>query len=229
MNYCLEQRFMTVEQISRRFFRPGEGVKYPLHTAYRRALTLQKFGMIKLVPIITGHKVAQTTELGAGQLDGHGLDRLPIATQDFRTFEHDRRVTDVRIIFEELGLISSWTSDRQLKSQLVNVRRVPDAIFTLKRGHVVALEVEIARKGKERYRRIFGDYLERRFGDIEILFYVCNTLRQLEGLAELTREYRWVYYAMYEQLIRNEADTVFANKRDDFRLRELGKYDDSRD
>jgi len=222
LNYCLEQKFLTLEQVTRRFFRPKEGAKHPLHTAYRRLLTLQKFGMLKLVPWDpSGKKAVQTTKLGEQELKIRGLEPLPVCEINYATAEHDRRVTDVRIIFEELGLLSSWTSDRSLKSQ-VESRRVPDAIFGLQKGHQVALEVEIAWKGKERYQEIFSSYLRKRFGEIQILFYICNTLQQLRNLAELTKGYKWVYYALYEQLIQKGPETVFANKLDEFRLKELG-------
>ena len=222
MDYCLDQKFLTVEQIARRFFRPQEGAKHPLHTAYRRMLTLQRFGMVKLVPYAPGgQKGVQTTELGEQELLNQGLAPLPVCGINYATAEHDRRVTDVRILFEDLGLLSSWTSDRYLKSERVRVRRVPDAIMRFKKDYQAALEVEIAWKGKERYQEIFSDYRQKKFGEVPFLFYVCNTLEQLKNLAKLTEHYKWVYYVLYEQLVQKGPETVFANKLDEFRLKEL--------
>lgn len=222
MNYCLGQKFLTLEQVARRFFKSKEGVKYPLHTAYRRVLTLQKFGMVNLVPYEPGgSKGIQTTKLGEQELKNRGFEPLPVCNINYATAEHDRRVTDVRIVFEELGLLSSWTSDRQLKGRGLTARRVPDAILSLTKGYRIALEVEIAWKGKERYEAIFSNYREKQFGDVKILFYVCNTLQQLKKLAKFTEYDRWVYFAMYDQLMQKQADTIFVNQKDQFRLREL--------
>lgn len=222
MQYCLEQKFVTVEQVAKRFFRAKREAKYPLHTAYRRMLILQKFGMVKLVCWnSSGGRAMQTTKLGEQELKSEGLEPPSVCEINPATAEHDRRVTDVRIIFEQLNLSSSWRSDRYLKSGRGSSRRVPDAVFDLKNGQRVSLEVEIAQKAKERYRDIFDNYRGKQFGNIEIVFYVCNTMTQLKSLAEMTEAYSWVYYAMYDQLMNNQGETVFANKTDKFRLREL--------
>ncbi len=74
---------------------------------------------------------------------------------------------------------------------------------------------------KERYREIFSNYQEKRFGEVKVLFYICNTLQQLKKLAKLAECYRWVYFAMYDQLMQKHADTIFVNQKDQFRLKEL--------
>lgn len=221
MDYCLDQKFLTMEQVAKKFFEPKEGAKYPLHTAYRRVLTLQRFGLVKLVAYEPGQKKGvQTTKLGEQELENQGMAPLPVCNINYATAEHDRRVTDVRILFEELGIVSSWKSDRYLKSQ-TGSRRVPDAIFRLKKEHEVALEVEIAWKGKERYEAIFSHYRRKPFGDVKLLFYICNTLEQLKKLAKITEYDRWIYFAMYDQLMRKGAETIFVNQKDQFRLRGL--------
>ena len=221
LSYGLEQKFLTVEQVSRRFFHPKETSKNPHQSAYLRTLILQKFGMVALKPLLVGGKVVVTTDRGAGELDSRGRERLePVATVDYRYFEHDRRVTDVRIALESLNLAHSWRSERYLKSDY-QVSRVPDAVFTLTNGQRVALEVEIARKGKDRYQKILGEYTGGKFGEVNLLFYVCNTYPQLERLSELTKEYRWVYFALYDQLMSEKAETIFANQKEHFCLKEL--------
>lgn len=220
--YCIEQKFLTVEQVSDRFFRQKEKSKYPHQSAYKRILILQKFDMLSLKPILTGEKIITATDIGASELDKRGMDRLnPVKSVDYRYYEHDRRVSDVRIAFENLDLVDSWISERYLKSEYTRATRVPDAAFGFKNGQKGALEVEIARKGKKRYEQIFMEYLEKRFGKVDLLFYVCNTLKQLESLAEMTKDYRWVYYALYEQVMKDGAQAVFANTGDHFTLGDL--------
>lgn len=222
LEYGLEQKFLTIEQITERFFNPGNGTKHRSQAAYRRALILQKFGLVRLMPLQTGGKVVQITAAGAHELTIRRREHLPPAPSvDYRTYEHDRRITDVRILFENLGLISGWLSDRYLKATLHGTTRVPDAIFTLNNGQRVALELELARKGRTRHRRIFSEYLEKRFGDIQLLFFICNTFPQLKSLAQHTSDFKWVYFAQYDQLVRDRDQAVFANQLEQFQLKEL--------
>ena len=127
----------------------------------------------------------------------------------------------MRIALENMDLVDLWSSERYLKRDYCRATRVPDAVFKLKNNQKGALEVEIARKAKSRYHQIFKEYLEKRFGDVDLLFYVCNTLKQLESLAEITKDYRWVYYAVYEQVINDGSQAVFANINDHFKLSDL--------
>ncbi len=222
IRYCIDQKFMTVEQISKRFFNPKSESKYPHQAAYRRVLILQKFKMLSIRSVLTGEKVVVATELGVGELHKRGVDTLePVASVDYRYFEHDRRANDVRITLENSGLITSWESDRWLKNRFAQGSRVPDGMFKLLNGQCGVLELEIAKKAKARYTRIFDDYAAKRYGDVGLVFYVCNTMRQLENLAEMTTDHRWVYYALYDQMMRDGAKTAFANMHDNFELGDL--------
>jgi hypothetical protein len=213
---------LTVEQVAKRFFPAGEEVKDKEQAGYRRVLTLQKFRMVKLSPILTGAKVVQVTSTGAGELDSRGQERLGTLSEvDYRYYEHDRRVTDVRIVLEKLGLVEAWQSERQLKKIYRQSARVPDAVFKLKNGQRVALEVEIANKGPSRYQTIFEEYARKNFGELDLVFYVCNTLPQLESLAKFAKAYNWFYFALYGDLMEKGADTIFANHSEHFKLREL--------
>jgi len=212
---------MTVEQIAKKFFSPKSDARHPNQAAYRRVLILQKFKMLSIRPVLTGEKVVVATDIGAGELCTRGIDSLePVAAVDYRYFEHDRRANDVRITLENNGLVTSWESDRWLKNRFAQ-SRVPDAMFKLANGQCGVLELEIAKKAKGRYERIFEDYAGKRYGDVELVFYVCNTMRQLENLAGMTADYRWIYYALYDQLMRDGMKTTFANTHEHFELGEL--------
>lgn len=222
IRYCIDQKFLTVEQIAKKFFNPKKETKHPNQAAYRRVLILQKFKMLSLRPVLTGEKVVVATDIGAGELHKRGVDTLaPVAAVDYRYFEHDRRANDVRITLESSGLVTSWESDRWLKNRFAQGSRVPDAMFKLVNGQYGVLEMEIAKKAKGRYVRIFSDYAAKRYGEVELVFYVCNTMRQLETLAAMTSDYRWIYYALYDQLMRDGAKTTFANMHEHFELGEL--------
>lgn len=222
IRYCIDQKFMTVEQIAKKFFNPKSDARHPNQAAYRRVLILQKFKMLSIRPVLTGEKVVVATEIGAGELGAKGIDSLePVTAVDYRYFEHDRRASDVRITFEGGGLITAWESDRWLKNRFAQGSRVPDAMFKLANGQCGVLEMEIAKKARGRYKRIFENYASKRYGDVELVFYVCNTMRQLETLATMTANYRLVYYALYDQLMRDGMKTTFANTHEHFELGEL--------
>lgn len=223
-DYGLEQKFLTIDQIARRFFPSADEVKDKKQAGYKRILSLQKFDMVKLVPILTGERIVQITENGALELDKQGRDHLgALQSVDYRYFEHDRRVTECRILFEQLQLQNSWKCERELKKVYSNRTRVPDAMLTLPNGQSVALEVEIARKSKHRYQKIFGEYINHEFGNLDLVFYVCNTIKQIELLLEYTKEYSWIYYCHFEQLLKLREKTIFANYKDHFRLDDLCK------
>lgn len=218
--YCLEQKFLSINQLAERFFYPKPDTKHKNQAAYRRVLILQKFGLLRIVPLPIHGPVIQVTPAGARELDIRGISHLPPATSvDLRTFEHDRRVTDVRILFDKMRLAAAWQSDRYLKS--IFPHRVPDAIFVLSNGQKVALELEIARKAKDRYKNILKDYLGKSFGSIDLLFYVCHTDAQIHYLSQLTREYRWTYFTRYDELTKMKEQTIFVNQREQFALKEL--------
>jgi hypothetical protein len=222
IGYCIEQKFLTVEQISKRFFKTTAGSKDPNQAAYKRVLILQKFDMLAIKSLLTGERVVMATEIGAGELAKRRIEALePVRTVDYRYFEHDRRVNDVRVVLENGGVASEWESDRCLKVRFSTSTRVPDAMFKLANGQAGVLELEIARKAKRRYERIFEDYAGKRYGEVDLVFYVCNTMRQIESLASMTAEYRWVYYALYDQLMRDGLNTMFANMHENFQLKEL--------
>jgi hypothetical protein len=102
------------------------------------------------------------------------LDKGPLTSVDFRTFEHDRRVSFCRIALERQGKSLRWHSDRYLKHKSgypllsgrhysMKRRLVPDGLFVSSREELVALEVEHTHKRRERYdekRRYYRALIE---------------------------------------------------------------------
>ncbi len=99
LKMCLEQKFMTLKQVGRMFFKESKNVqKVPL----RRLNILMKRGFLKSVrPVVGGEAVYLTTEKGVKILQEHNLsgNLRALPGIDYKTFEHDRLVTDVAITF----------------------------------------------------------------------------------------------------------------------------------
>lgn len=105
----------------------------------------------------------------------------PIKGFDQRTLTHDRLVIDWRLDCErKLGAVD-WISDRRLKSHVAHAfglssTNVPDGIYRLPSGEIVAFELEIAQKARVRYRDKIEQYvrlIRERREDPQMFKRVC--------------------------------------------------------
>lgn len=155
MGWILEQKFMTVEQVERIFWKD---VTENSIEACRRLYELQKGGYLKrsrkslfrnVLYIVTGS--------GLRQLKAFGRDRglCEVADVDYSGFKHDVVVTDLRVLFHEWGY-TDWMSER-IMSKRNDLRRLPDGMIH-HRGKYIAIEYESTQKSKDRYRDIFLKY-----------------------------------------------------------------------
>lgn len=108
--------------------------------------------------------LAQMALTALAKVDGRSFVR-PIETIDIRTFEHDRLVTDLRLILESENRARDWLSERRLKSEAAlsfGLAREfqPDAIYRNKFGESVAFELEISVKSRERYQDKIRKYVD---------------------------------------------------------------------
>lgn len=124
----------------------------------------------------------------------------PLVEIDIRTFEHDRRIVEARLVLERLGRATNWVSERRLKSELaltVGLSRAyqPDAIYQNKLGEMMAFELELSAKTKDRYADKIRKYVDViRQAEVStkgfrgVLFVVCQD-HVFNILSELTRRY----------------------------------------
>jgi len=130
------------------------------------------------------------------------------------TYEHDVKVTQVRFLFERLGLCRNWHSEKLLKMGTTGERKVPDGFFT-HNSKGIAVEVELSPKKAETYRRIFEiyDYDDR----ITDILYLCGNpaiLRKIRRLSyAITLKTYW--FTLLSDLMFFKADT---------RLQSHGQY-----
>ena len=171
MRFMGEQKFVTVEQLSRRFF-PNE-VGRTNRTCYRRILKLKRYALVESRTARLGGKVVyQVASMGVQELSRCEGWALPyLGRVDGRHFEHDLRLTDVRIALHSLG-VERWLSERILRKKRY-AGHVPDALLRLG-NRKCSLELELTQKRKGRYRQMFKESL-RHHPDLDLVWYLAST------------------------------------------------------
>ena len=166
-------KFASLKSIYRKFFHitPTGTPSRSDWWARERLSHLKRHGYLKSAKVsfsgtsyYLATDLAQTALMALANIDGRSLVR-PIETIDIRTFEHDRLVTDLRLILESQGRANDWLSERRLKSEAAlsfGLAREfqPDAIYRNKFGESVAFELEMAVKSRERYQDKIRKYVE---------------------------------------------------------------------
>jgi len=180
MGWILEQKFMTEKQVRQVFWK---GRNQDNREAYRRLNKLRNMGFLTVnmkkvyrsdMYLVTAKGVRQLKELNKN----HGLSAMGDA--DYSNYRHDLVVTDIRILFDEMGY-KSWLSERVL-SRRNDLRRVPDGMV-FNKDKYIAMEYESSQKSRRRYQRIFLDYeFDRK---IDQVLYIVDT-KELVG--KLSRE-----------------------------------------
>jgi hypothetical protein len=219
--FLAEQKFASKEQLGRRFF-PNAQVEptRPDRVCQRRLLELRQFGLLECRPVVLGGtRLYQVSRLALGELARAGEAVLPYLDNiDVRTFEHDRRVTDVRVAVEWLG-VADWQSERSLLHCGWH-GHPPDATFAVG-GTKLALELELSLKRKDRYVDIFRGYAR---DPGRLVLYLCSTpgmRRALLRTATRSPEPSLFYFGLWDDWAEKEAACEFEGRRDSLRLVDL--------
>jgi hypothetical protein len=148
----------------------------------RRVRKLVRHDFLRRSRVFTERAAALVTGAeGHRLLEGLGLTRglARVDGIDWKNFLHDRVVTDVRWTLEKIHA-AQWTAERVLRREL-NGKHVPDALVQLA-GRSIAIEVELTRKNKSRYRSIFGEYLSWERPHLDLVLYVVPSKDALETI-----------------------------------------------
>jgi hypothetical protein len=182
MRYILEQKFLSREQITKWFYKT-------LDIAKVRLWKLIFSGYLKKEPIALSSKDHfLITGLGLRALAERGVNGIrPASSIDIRCYFHDRTVTDIRLLFEDIGLAKDWKSERILKAEngsFLSARqtgkKIPDGMFLSPAGKRIAFELELAPKENSRYKKILAGYQ-----NVDRVFYVVRgdaLFNRLRGL-----------------------------------------------
>lgn len=206
MGWILEQKFMTVNQVVKVFWR---GASEKNTEAYRRLIILQKEGCLKrsrnsfyrnVLYVVTGS--------GLRLLKSFGRDRglCDVFDVDYSCYKHDLLVTDLRILFHEWGY-TDWMSERIL-SKRGGLRRLPDGMIHHK-GKYIAIEYESAGKSKDRYRDILIKY--ELDGQIDKVIFIVETPELVTKLSKEAMNYEKLYIVQLEELQKHQLDAQLKN------------------
>ncbi len=153
-----------------------------------------------------------TTPEGVRLLKQHNLAEglRAVKEVDYRTFEHDAWVTDVRILFESLLCLDGWIAERRLKKKNVK-KKVPDGIIPDEDYHLV-IEVEKTLKNKRYYQRIFTDTCLGEYKKGEIYYIMANEADK-QWLMKQAKTWESIYFATMDELMQMQWDAVFRNAK----------------
>lgn len=159
LNYILEMRYLSVNQMKRRFDL-GEGVM-------KKVKELIKEGWVRCKDEeLTEMSIVRVTVKAREELQKRFPDKkIPEIEKNifYPRVNHDLFLNDLRIRFEDLGFISKWVSERQMREIPLFMRSFtdyPDAVCMKKNGKGYFLELEVSEKGPKQYRERIAHYLE---------------------------------------------------------------------
>ncbi len=106
------------------------------------------------------------------------------------TIEHDVHLTDVRLLFESMGLANDFTPEWEMKSRAMrtdrrsaNDRVIPDGLIVESingESKVIAVELERTRKSSKRYERILQQYSQK--PSIDHIWYIASDLTIVDAV-----------------------------------------------
>ena len=109
----------------------------------------------------------------------------------FKNELHDRRLTDIRILFDQMNY-SHWQSERCLNQRGMKKLR-PDAILSIGQRKI-AIELELTNKGCAHYLKRFKCYEEH--PAIDAVLYVVSTPPFRDKLIRICKNYPNVYFTV---------------------------------
>ena len=209
LQFCLEQKFMTLAQIARMFFPENQELfNWPMKCVRK----LVNEGLLSVEkPGFCGHTLYRVTRKGAALLKQHSLSNGLGAIEkiDTRSWEHDLWVTDVRIIFCRVLGLKHWKAERLLKQENVK-KKVPDGIVSFK-GKDLIIEVERTLKKKEYYEKTLLDACLRQFREEEIILYIAANDSDKRWLMKQAGGWKRIYFATIQDLTEMKDSVSFVN------------------
>lgn len=216
LKMCLEQKFMTLRQVAKMFFGESKDVyKVPL----RRLNILMKRGLLRSVrPVVGGEAVYLTTREGVSLLQEKNLSGgfQAVPGIDYKTFEHDRLVTDVGIVFRSCDHYK-WVCERKLR-QIAGKAKVPDAVL-YHDGYEFLIEVERTLKKNSYYEKIF-ERLSCDYSKAEAVLYLTDGVSMLRHLQKLADGWERIYFATLKDFFEIQHCTEFLNCKNDWLILE---------
>ncbi len=227
LEFILDMKFAGCAEVFERFFsrvHDGEVMAASHEWTRKRLRQLTKGGFLRAgVGVHGGASVYFATFKAFYALSSVYPERIfpkPTGGLDLRTFVHDRELLAVRMEYERTVPGVAWVSDRRLKQGSasdigLSGVHVPDALIELPGVGLVALELEIAMKSRERYREKVARYVrlirESRANPKGLRKVIYRCLRE-PVFEALSKECR-VYGDMFEVILAKPTVTVLRGGR----------------
>lgn len=227
IEFILDMKFAGCAEVFERFFsrvHDGEVMAASHEWARKRLRQLTQGGFLRAgVGVHGGASVYFATFKAFYALNSVYPERVfpkPTGGLDLRTFVHDRELLAVRMEYERTAPSVSWVSDRRLKQGFasdigLSGVHVPDALIELPGAGLVAFELEIAMKSRERYRDKVARYVRliresrAKPKGLRKVIYRCLREPVFEALSKECR----VYGDMFEVVLTKPAVTVLRGGR----------------
>lgn len=221
LEFITEMKFSTLECIHSKFFKVTKwgSQSNSLTWARQRLLKLIQSDLVQVMSDVCTTPLYVVTPKGFNYLRSSRLHHTfckPLYEVDGRFFDHDCRVTKVRIQLENLKMTTKWISERQLSEielfkQSLSSEFRPDAIYTDNEGRKVAFELEIARKAKVRYQTKIKRYIQvmedptQSKNLFERVHFVCEKKNILELLKLETALYQHYFtFSLESEIMAKE-------------------------
>ena len=206
IEFIIDMKFASVEDIFEKFFKvtlSSQEAKSDLW-ARKRLLQLEQGKFLNANKVATEKISYYTATFKAfyalSNVHPEKAFVKPIGGFDMRTFVHDKLVLKCRLDLEKRFNVTSWISDRKLKSSAelsggLSSIHIPDAIYTFPSGKRVAFELEIARKAKSRYVDKIRKYVqvmrstEAAKKKFDVVHFVCTQDAVYDLLVKETKIY----------------------------------------
>ncbi|MBL7557633.1 MAG: replication-relaxation family protein [Bdellovibrionaceae bacterium] len=222
--FILEMKFSNIHIIHQKFFSTTRfGLKSCSFDYTRQRLgELVRYGLIEKVDTFLKTGLYQTTQKGYFLLCNSNLQKLipkPSFGVDIRTFDHDLKVSNIRVELEQCDKAKNWISERSIcedekyRSLFTNEFR-PDAIYTCPNGSKVAFELELSRKSKDRYKQKLNRYIQVMTNPVEDsrifakVHYVFKDLKLLEYVKSETQLYQPLFIFSLESEFLSKTENI---------------------
>jgi hypothetical protein len=214
LGWILEERFMTGRQIKKVFWKD---ITEKSREVYKRLRELQEEGYLAADKGgIYQWALYSIPRKGARLLMKFGRNQGLGGSGYLRYYPHDAVVTDIRILFYELGY-TQWLSERVL-SKRNDFRRISDGMVFYK-DRYMAIEYESSQKSKRRYKKIFLDYeLDRH---LDKVLYITSTLELSQKLLKEAAYYHKLFFVGIQDLQKNGMNARVRNAEEGCSLQEF--------